>query len=124
MELLRKIKKIREKDGRYEIEAYLFVLEALNYYGEKKKIPEGVHISGQELSHAVKDLAINSFGPMAKFTLNYWGIKETMDIGNIVYNMIDAGLMKKQESDSIMDFYNVYDFEEVFDEDKLGYEIG
>jgi len=109
------IRKIAKKDKRYDVEAYYFVLESLGYYLKKKNIPEGTHITGQELSWAVRDYALESFGPMAKFTLNSWGIKETLDIGNIVYNMIDAGLMRKKDEDSLADFYNVYDFEEAFD---------
>jgi uncharacterized repeat protein (TIGR04138 family) len=43
-----------------------------------------------------------------------WGIHSSEDIGNMVFNLIGAGIFGKTEEDSIEDFKNVYDFEEAF----------
>jgi uncharacterized repeat protein (TIGR04138 family) len=43
-----------------------------------------------------------------------WGIRCCEDIGNMVFNLIGAGIFGKTEEDSIEDFKNVYDFEDVF----------
>ena len=51
---------------------------------------------------------------MAKVVLNNWGVLSTSDFGEIVYNMIRIGLMRKSESDQREDFDNVFDFDEAF----------
>ena len=52
---------------------------------------------------------------MARTVLNQWGVTQTADVGEIVFNLVDAQVMSKQDSDTRDDFANVYDFEEVFD---------
>ena len=98
------------KDTRYKIEAYSFVLQGLKFYhiktGEKR------HFSGNELTYGLIDFAQKQFGPLASSVLKYWGIQSTNDLGYIVYNLIDLNLIRKQESDSIEDFYNVFDIKE------------
>jgi uncharacterized repeat protein (TIGR04138 family) len=51
---------------------------------------------------------------MAKTVLEHWGLKETGDFGNMVFNMIKVGLLSKTEEDSIEDFRDVFDFQETF----------
>ena len=51
---------------------------------------------------------------MASAVLTHWGITKTRDFGNIVFNMIEKGLLSKVESDSIEDFNDVYDFKVAF----------
>ena len=48
---------------------------------------------------------------MAKNVLNSWGVHQTGDFGEIVYNLIGLNLMRKTETDRREDFDNVYDFE-------------
>ena len=47
---------------------------------------------------------------MAKAVLNNWGVRSG-DFGNIVFNLIDAGQMRKTKKDRREDFDNVFDFE-------------
>ena len=108
-----KIKKIIEDKPAYKDDAYLFVLEALDYTMKKCK-REG-HVSGQELLGGIKELALSKFGPMARSVLEFWGIRRTQDFGQIVFALVDSGLLGRQPDDSLDDFTNVYDFEEVFD---------
>jgi uncharacterized repeat protein (TIGR04138 family) len=63
------------------------------------------------------EYAIEQFGPMSKEVFNFWGIKESADFGNIVFNLIDAGLLTKTAEDSIEDFENVVDFKRVFEDE-------
>jgi uncharacterized repeat protein (TIGR04138 family) len=105
--------KLREQNPRYSDAAYLFVLSALQYAIEK--LDEARHITGQELAAGVRDLAIGRFGPMARTVLEHWGIHSTGDIGAIVYALIDCHVLIKQESDSLEDFQDVFDFDEAFD---------
>jgi uncharacterized repeat protein (TIGR04138 family) len=51
---------------------------------------------------------------MAKVVLNSWGVYTTGDFGEIVYNWIRLGEMKKSEHDRREDFDDVFDFNEAF----------
>ncbi len=104
--------RILEKDPRYRLEAYIFVLEALYYAREKFKVEK--HVSGKQLLEGIKELGLKRFGPLAKMVFEYWGVKKTIDFGNIVFNMVNEGLLTKTDEDKIEDFIDVYDFEEVF----------
>lgn len=112
---------IYQRDPRYECEAYEFVFEALAYTQQKLgRVPpeeaEGergdYHVTGQELLEGIRELALQQFGRMALTVFRRWGIRSTDDFGEIVFNLIDAGLMSKRPEDSIADFHNVYDLEE------------
>jgi uncharacterized repeat protein (TIGR04138 family) len=74
------------------------------------------HITGQELCKAAREYAILQYGFLAKTVLNSLGIRKTDDIGNIVYNLISIGQMRKTPQDNREDFSNVFDFETAFDE--------
>jgi len=73
------------------------------------------HLTGQDLCEAIRQFALNQFGFMTLAVFNQWGITQTTDFGNIVYNMIDAGLMRKSAHDKRTDFDGVYDFLTEFD---------
>jgi len=73
------------------------------------------HVSVTELLEGVKEFALQEFGPLAKTVLDNFGIYTTEDIGEIVFLMVDAGLLNKQDSDSKQEFCNGYDFKEVFE---------
>ena len=104
--------RILEKDHRYRIAAYIFVLEALHYAREKFKVEK--HVTGKQLLEGIRELAIKRFGPMTKMVFEYWGVKKTIDFGNIVFNMLKENILSKTEEDKLQDFDEVYDFEEVF----------
>lgn len=106
------IEEICIKDKRYKPDSYEFVIQALAFTRDKLK-RQG-HVAGRELSEGIAELAIEQYGPMAKVVLNHWGIAKTGDFGNIVFNMIDKKLFSKTEEDTINDFKDVYDFEDVF----------
>lgn len=111
------VKKITDSDKRFQIEAYSFVMESLQFYNEKRKSRPGQHITAVELLDGFKEYALNSFGPMTLFTLHSWGIKSTQDVGLIVYNMIEEGMMGKTKEDSLEDFSDVFLFKKAFKED-------
>jgi len=110
------IDELVQKSGKYKAQAYMFVSAALSY--TLKKLDKPRHVTGQELLEGLKELAILHFGPMARMVLEHWGIRETIDCGEIVFQLVDAGLMGKTDEDKLEDFKDVYDFREVFD-DKL-----
>ena len=128
-----------KQDHRYPKEAYVFVFETLEYaqntlhLGQEtpseplaldEETPEiGVeeqaaqrHIKGQDLCVAAKQFAVHQYGALARTVLSSLGINSTSDIGEIVYNMIRIGRMRKTAEDCREDFNDVYDFETAFKE--------
>jgi hypothetical protein len=90
---------ICKKDPRYHSDAYFFLVEALDV--------------------TVKDIRKNQpdhgrHGPMAFTVFAEWGIHATLDFGEIVFNLVEAGRLGKTENDSREDFKNGYGFEEAF----------
>ena len=107
--------RLRERNPRFHETAYLFVLSALHYVIEH--LSEQRHISGRELAEGVRDLALERFGPMARTVLEHWGIRETADVGDLVFALVDCGILIKQEDDALDDFRDVFDFDEAFERD-------
>ena len=108
---------VLNKDPRYQREAYNFVFEALTF--TIKNIGEKRHISGAELLEGIREFAIKQFGPLVKIVFNKWGVHRTDDFGEIVFNLVEAGLMGKTDTDSKSDFNSIYNFDEVFRFDKI-----
>jgi uncharacterized repeat protein (TIGR04138 family) len=104
--------KIGARDGRFHERAYLFVLAALEY--AQGRLPARRHISGAELAWACRDFALEQFGLLAPTVLAHWHVRRTEDFGAIVFALIEAGLLARQESDRIEDFHRVYDFGDAF----------
>ena len=122
-----------KEDRRYRLDAYLFVFEALSYAQdvmglgtespseppidpeeEEESEESQRHVTGQELCEAIRRFALQQYGLMAKTVLTSWGIHETGDFGEIVFNLIRIGRMRKTPHDRREDFDNVYDFETAF----------
>jgi uncharacterized repeat protein (TIGR04138 family) len=99
--------------GTYDVEAYRFVFESLDHL--LQKLGKRRHVSGAELCHAIRELAIERFGFLARTVLAEWGVRETGDFGAIVFNLIKYDLMSKTPEDRQSDFNDIYDFESVFD---------
>ena len=133
--------RLLRRDTRYPLDAYVFVREALSYasnvlnlgsesppmeqevqldlespHEELEPLTER-HLTGQELCDAIRLYALNEFGFMARLVLEKWGITKTQHFGDIVYNMIEVGLMKKSPKDSRSHFDDVYEFADVFERD-------
>jgi uncharacterized repeat protein (TIGR04138 family) len=108
-----KIEGIIEKDPRYSPDAYEFVMQALWFTQAKLKRKD--HVTGRQLSVGARRYALSKYGPLARGVLSRWGIKKTDDFGEIVFNMIDSGLMSKTDSDTRDDFKGVYDFAAAFE---------
>ena len=111
--------RILEKDPRYHRDAYLFVREALEL--AKNQVYKGAaaekgekHVDGKQLLDGIRQFALQQFGPMTATVLEEWGVKNCADFGEIVFNMVDIGLLAKTDQDSRDDFQNGYDFTEVF----------
>ena len=100
--MLKKIEEIIGKDPAYKFEAYTFVMAGL--HDTVTHLTKPRHVTGQELCEGLRDYALEQFGSLARTVLDYWGIRRTDDFGKIVFNLIEAELLKKTEEDSIHDF--------------------
>ena len=110
----------------YPLNAILFVQRGLEYtvcktHGDRdpaaaKETDELVrrHVSGQQLCTGLREYAIEQYGLMALIVLKRWNIHSCEDFGRIVFAMVDAKMMKKNDEDSLHDFSNVYEFAEAF----------
>jgi uncharacterized repeat protein (TIGR04138 family) len=104
-------------DSRYQRDAYVFLRDSLDFTTKQQKKVKGAtvrHVTGPELLGGVRQYALKEFGPLVMTVFDNWGIHSCEDVGNMVFNLIGAGIFGKTEEDSIEDFKNVYDFEEAF----------
>jgi len=106
------VEEICGKDKRYKPDAYEFLLRGLTF--TQGKLKRKSHVSGSELAHGLRDYAVDQYGALAARVLSHWGINNTRDFGNIVFNMIEHKLLSRNEKDSLADFNAVYDFDEAF----------
>jgi uncharacterized repeat protein (TIGR04138 family) len=114
------------KEHRYHRDAYLFLREALDHTramqerdakAEKpvrRNILREQHVTGQQLLEGVRELALETFGPMAITVFDEWGVHSCQDFGEMVFILVENQLLRKTDKDSRADFENGYDFEEAF----------
>ncbi len=115
------IEEVAREDGRYSAKALKYVFEGLAETIDKIRKEECIadaprHITGQELAWGLAQIAGQRWGRLAGMVLRQWGIRNTRDFGEIVYLMIDYEWMTRQDTDSIEDFNEVYDFDRVFEQ--------
>jgi uncharacterized repeat protein (TIGR04138 family) len=115
-----KLDELVHRDPRYPYEAYEFVFDALAHTQKmlgrvpapEAAQPEEHHVTGPELLAGVRDLALREFGLMARTVFRAWGINRTDDVGEIVFNLVEANLMSKTSDDDRRDFHAVYDLDQ------------
>jgi uncharacterized repeat protein (TIGR04138 family) len=121
------ISELLRRDRRYHFDAYAFVFEALTFAKDKMGLgatagadPDDAdeeadrHVTGQQLCEAIRRYAHEQYGYLAKHVLNHWGVRSTGDFGEIVFNLIEIGLMRKTPEDRREDFDDVFGFDEGF----------
>lgn len=109
------------RSSTYHPNAFKFVYSALRFsqeqLGRDRRSEFSGHISGPELLDGMRLLALQHFGMLSVQVFKSWGVTSTDDIGHIVFEMIDAGEMRRTPHDQLSDFFGVYDFEKAFCED-------
>ncbi len=111
------LEQILAADPRYQRDAYLFLREALDYTQKLVGRENGGkvrHVTGQELLEGIRQFALEQFGPMTITVFQEWGVRNCGDFGELVFNMLKAGLLAKTAQDSRADFEGGYDFEDTF----------
>ncbi len=111
-----KVNDIRNKDGRFSSEAYEFISDAVVYAAGmfNRTQPDNRHVTGKELLEGIKVYAAGQFGPLAGEVFRDWGIKDSLSIGEIVFSLVDKGLLGKSDSDSLDDFRDGLDIDNDF----------
>src|SRR6185436_19849370 len=107
--------RIRMREQRFDERAYLFVLGALEYC--QQRLPERRHISGRELALACRDLALDRFGVLARLVLESWGIHNSLDIGDVVFTLVELELLMTETTESRDELSDVFDFDQAFERD-------
>ena len=108
---------ILAKDERFHRDAYLFMREALDFTQKlvgRENQGKVRHVTGQELLDGLRQYALQQFGPMTATVFEEWGIRTCLNFGEIVFNMVEIGLLAKTEKDTRDDFQNGYDFTDAF----------
>lgn len=106
------------RDAGFAPEAMAFLLEALEHAIELsgKAEAQGAdrHITGQELLRGLRQHALRVFGPLAVPAWRAWGIRASIDWGRVVFLLVEAGYLNRQETDTLADFDEEFDEEEFF----------
>ncbi|MCA9012950.1 MAG: hypothetical protein KDB01_24530 [Planctomycetaceae bacterium] len=109
------------KSRTYHPNAFKFVYSALRFtqerLGRDRQSEVTGHISGPELLDGLRVLALQHFGMLSAVVFRKWGVKSTDDFGHIVFEMIELGEMRRTPHDQLSDFFDVYDFDKVFQDD-------
>jgi uncharacterized repeat protein (TIGR04138 family) len=111
------VEEIIQREPRFDKEAYLFLKEALELTIKQKKrgkTEATSHVDAAELLDGFRQLALKEFGPMVITVLEYWGIKDSQDVGRMVFELISAGVFGKTESDTLEDFNHALNFQSAF----------
>ncbi|MDO4558997.1 MAG: hypothetical protein Q4C47_08530 [Planctomycetia bacterium] len=115
-----KFRKLLAMDSRYTREAYGFVFDALRTAQEREEFANGTsgsdsakvrHVTGAQICETARELALSRYGMLARRVLKQWGILGTGDLGELIYRLIEVGLVHRTEEDRREDFDNVFDFE-------------
>jgi uncharacterized repeat protein (TIGR04138 family) len=114
-------RQVLSRDPRYELAAYFFIYEALAY--TQKSLGRDAadltaaqrHVSGRELLNGIREYAALMFGPLAPTVFRSWRVRSTEDFGEIVFNLVEQGLLGKTERDTREDFAGGFDFDHAFE---------
>jgi uncharacterized repeat protein (TIGR04138 family) len=122
-----RIEELVRRDPRYPPEAYEFVFDALSYANKRLRRvrPNGAsnlaptplggegtgeeHVSVSEFFEGLRELALRDFGLMAPTVFSQWGVRRTDDFGEIVFNLIGAGLLDPTTADDRGAFHDHFD---------------
>jgi len=111
------LEELARESGKFPVDAFHFVQEGLRFTVQKlHQDGQGdTHISGRDLCWGLRDFALKRWGLLAPLVLHRWNIHNTMDFGEIVFRMVEAGCLAKKDDDDIRDFQGVYEFKAAFD---------
>jgi uncharacterized repeat protein (TIGR04138 family) len=104
----------------YPPQAFYFVLEGMEFAKThvRHEIAPGAdgvrHFDAEDVCWCLHDLAVLRLGESARAQLAAWGITRTDDFGEIVFRLVDAGLIRASERDRREAFHQVFHFSDEF----------
>ncbi len=107
------VRDILRQHPEYDKEAYYLLDRTIGYASAVMKL-EG-HLSAEQIHLCYCKLAQEEFGPLAYEVLENWGIKDSPDLGTIVYNLIEIGVFGKDSDDDQHDFSRLPSLQHVID---------
>lgn len=96
------VERIRAGDARFAPDAYAFVMEALDF--TVRSLEERRHVSAAELVDGLRRAARERYGMLAFAVLQKWGLTCGSDVGEVVFQLIDAGILSRRDEDSREEF--------------------
>jgi len=111
------LEKMFAQDPRFARDAYHFTREALDFTQKlisRENKGNVRHVTGQELLDGIRQFALQQYGPMTMTVLDEWGVKNCHHFGDIIFNMVESGLLAKTDKDTRDDFQHGYDFTDAF----------
>lgn len=112
LEFLRAVREISARKGVFRPEAYLFVMECLEIAMAQMEVQS--HISGDDLLAWIRKLGEERYGVMTADVFRGWGVRGTVDFGRVVFHLVEEGLLRKRDDDTLSDFIDKFDFEDAF----------
>jgi len=101
------------------VDAVLLVLDAFRYaqaISGKGSAPSQEHIAPRALCSGFRRFVRHYFNDNeeGKELLSEWGIKQSEDLGRIVFAMVEAGWMKASLDDAISQFAGLFTLDTLF----------
>ena len=96
------VEMIRDGDARLKPQAYRFVMETLDF--TLQHIGKRRHVTASELLDGFCGYARRRFGLLSATVLESWGINSTQDVGRAVFQLVDARILSRLDSDRPEDF--------------------
>jgi len=97
------------KDPRYNARAYALLMDVIHYLGAN-----GKHMGAEDILDEFRERTLDQYGPMSYTVLSEWGLTRCEDIGEMMFNLVEARRVAKDENDSPEGFVGGYDFKEAF----------
>lgn len=108
------VERIRAADGRYAGDAYAFVMDGLDH--TVRALDERRHVSAGELLSGLCRFARERYGMMAYDVFRAWGISSGSDVGEIVFQLVDAGILARREEDTREEFDTPLDLKQALED--------
>jgi uncharacterized repeat protein (TIGR04138 family) len=103
-----KLVSVAKTEGVYHPDAYCFVFFLICELDVGKfESP----LSAMEIMRGLKVMGWLEYGLLAPEVFKKWGVKEGKDFGFIIYHLVEAGLLKKSQNESIQDFTRGFSFD-------------
>lgn len=96
-----------ESQRRFDLSAYAYMTRALSYKADRDREEgrfDSGHLTCEEVYNAFWQYALQEMGPLAWKVVNIWGIRTARDVGELVFQLIGAGILQGNDDDSIEAF--------------------